>query len=84
MELNPTPRLLCIDDDPLQHRIVERLVDAFEHTRYAFDGAVSYEEGLAKLTSGSAAVCLLDYRLDHRTGVELLREARSLAADTPA
>lgn len=79
----PTPTLLCIDDDPLQHRIVERLVDAFVRTRYAFDGATTYDEGLAKLTTGRHAVCLLDFRLDHGTGVDMLREARRLRIDTP-
>jgi diguanylate cyclase (GGDEF)-like protein len=77
------PTLLCIDDDPLQHRVVERLVDAFEHTRYAFDSATSYDEGLTKLMSGRYAVCLLDFRLDRGTGVEMLREVRQLSIDTP-
>jgi two-component system, cell cycle response regulator len=83
VESTTLPALLCIDDDPLQHRIVERLVDAFVHTRYAFDGASTYDEGLTKLTTTGPAVCLLDYRIDHRTGVELLREARQLSVDTP-
>jgi diguanylate cyclase (GGDEF)-like protein len=79
----PPPTLLCIDDDPLQHRIVERLVDAFVRTRYAFDSAMTYDEGLAKLTTGRHAVCLLDFRLDRGTGVDMLREARRLSIDTP-
>jgi diguanylate cyclase (GGDEF)-like protein len=78
-----TPTILCIDDDVLQHRIIERLVGEFVHTRYTFDGATSYDEGLAKLTSGQAAVCLLDYRLDRGTGIDMLREARRLSLDTP-
>jgi two-component system cell cycle response regulator len=83
VEPNALPTLLCVDDDPLQHRVVERLVDEFVHTRYAFDGATSYDEGLAKLTSGKAAVCLLDYRLDRGTGIEMLREVRRLGLGTP-
>ena len=78
-----TPTLLCIDDDVRQHRIIQRLVGEFVHTRYTFDGAATYEEGLAKLTTGDADVCLLDYRLDRGTGIDMLREARRLSIDTP-
>jgi diguanylate cyclase (GGDEF)-like protein len=78
-----TPTLLCIDDDPLQHRIVERLVDEFVHSRYALDSALSYDQGLAKLMASGAAVCLLDFRLDRGTGIDMLREVRRLSIDTP-
>ncbi|HQZ38160.1 MAG TPA: diguanylate cyclase [Vicinamibacterales bacterium] len=77
------PILLCIDDDPLQHRIVERLIEAFEHSRYACEGALTYDEGLTALASGRHAACLLDYQLDDRTGLDLLLEARRLNTDTP-
>lgn len=83
MTKTDTPTLLCIDDDPLQQRIVERLVAEFSHTRYAFDGATSYDEGLAKLTGAKPAVCLLDYRLDRGTGIDMLREARRISVETP-
>lgn len=77
------PTLLCIDDDPLQHRVVERLVEAFEHSKYAVDSALTYDEGLSKLLTGRYAVGLLDFRLDRDTGIEMLREARRLAIETP-
>ena len=35
----------------------------------------NYEEGLAELLSGDYAVCLLDYRLGERDGLELIHEA---------
>ena len=50
------PTLLCIDDDPLQHRVVERLVEAFEHSKYAVESALTYDEGLAKLFAAQAEV----------------------------
>jgi two-component system, cell cycle response regulator len=67
----------------MQLRIVERLVAEFVHTRYLFDGATSYAEGLARLTEVRPSVCLLDYRLDLGTGIDLLREVRRLSIDTP-
>jgi diguanylate cyclase (GGDEF)-like protein len=77
------PTLLCIDDDRMQHRVVERLVGAFEHMRFTCAYASTYDEGLEKLSTGAYAVCLLDYRLDRRDGLDLLREARRTNADTP-
>jgi two-component system, cell cycle response regulator len=83
--LDPTtsPTLLCIDDDPLQHRIVEHLLHEFVHSRYHFDSALTYDEGLAKLTTGGYTVCLLDFRLDRGTGIDMLAEVRRLGIDTP-
>ena len=79
----PRPALLCIDDDAMVHRIVTHLVDGFRYSRYDCDFASSYEDGLVKLVNGSYAVCLLDYQLDERNGIELLREARRVNPDTP-
>ena len=77
------PALLCIDDDPMVHRIVERLVDQFRHSRFDCVFASTYEDGLVKLVNGNYAACLLDYQLDERNGLELLREARRVNPDTP-
>jgi len=79
----PTPRLLCIDDDPLQHRVIEHLVGGFRHASYACEFADTYDQGLAKLTSNGFAVCLLDHKLDRGTGIDMIREARRLSIDTP-
>ena len=77
------PTLLCIDDDAMVHRIVQHLVDGFRYSRYDCEFAASYEDGLVKLINGSHAACLLDYQLDERNGLELLREARRVNPDTP-
>ena len=83
MEPTVPPTLLCIDDDPLQHRIVERLLHEFAHTRYGLDSALTYDDGLAKLMTGAYTVCLLDFRLDRGTGIDLLCELRRLSIETP-
>jgi len=82
-EIPPTPRLLCIDDDPLQHRVVEHLVGGFSHARYACEFASTYDDGLAKLVHGAFTVCLLDHKLDMGNGIDMLREARRHGIDTP-
>ena len=41
----------------------------------ACDSALTYDDGLAKLMTGAYTVCLLDFRLDRGTGIDLLCEA---------
>jgi diguanylate cyclase (GGDEF)-like protein len=76
-------RILLIDDDRLQQRLMQGLVQNFRGGAFELDGAESYAEGLKKLLSGKYAVCLLDYRLDTQDGLALLREARIGGSETP-
>jgi diguanylate cyclase (GGDEF)-like protein len=76
-------RILLIDDDRLQQRLMQGLVQNFRGGTFELDGAQTYEEGLKKLLSGKYAVCLLDYQLDAKDGLALLREARIAGSETP-
>ncbi|SDR67503.1 diguanylate cyclase [Opitutus sp. GAS368] len=76
-------RILLIDDDRLQQRLMQGLVQNFRGGAFELDGAQTYAEGLKKLLSGKYAVCLLDYRLDAQDGLALLREARIAGGETP-
>ena len=76
-------RILLIDDDRLQQRLMQGLVQNFRGGAFELDGAQTYQEGLKKLLSGKYAVCLLDYRLDAQDGLALLREARIGGSETP-
>ena len=67
-------RILLIDDDRLQQRLMQGLVQNFRGGAFELEGAESYAEGLKKLLSGKYAVCLLDYRLDAQDGLALLRD----------
>jgi diguanylate cyclase (GGDEF)-like protein len=77
------PTILCVDDDPVQLRVLEQMVKAFRYGRFQAEMASSYGEGLEKLVGGNHAVCLLDYRLDSGDGLQLLREARRSRSETP-
>lgn len=79
---HPT-RLLLIDDDRLQHRIVQQMVKNFRGAPLELESAETYAAGLKKLLSGKYAVCLLDYRLGERDGLMLLREALEARCETP-
>jgi diguanylate cyclase (GGDEF)-like protein len=78
-----TRKLLLIDDDRVQQRLMQQLVKNFRSGPFEVDEASSYEDGLKKLTSGKYAVCLLDYHLGDRDGLKLLREARIAGCNTP-
>lgn len=76
-------RLLIVEDDELQYRVTRQHLLQAAGLRFVIDRAVGYEDGLAKLSGGSYAVCLLDYRLGERDGLELLRSARARGCRTP-
>lgn len=76
-------RILLIDDDRLQHRLLQGFVGGFRGGQWELEAVSDYATGLKKLLSGSFAVCLLDYRLGDRDGLELLREARSAGCMVP-
>jgi two-component system, cell cycle response regulator len=75
--------LLLIDDDRLQAKLIEGHLRQFRGEGYELVWRGTYEEGLAELAAGGHAVCLLDYQLGPRDGLELLREAREAACPTP-
>lgn len=76
-------RILLIDDDRLQHHLVQGFVAKFRSGPWELEVAADYDTGLKKLLSGKYSVCLLDYRLGERDGLELLREARAADGGTP-
>jgi diguanylate cyclase (GGDEF)-like protein len=81
--MNPAKKILLIDDDPGIAGMIELLVSGFRRGPFEVDYAADYATGLQKLVSGSYALCLLDYHLGTRDGLELLREAKALRCPTP-
>lgn len=76
-------KILVIDDDRMQLRLMEAMVKNFRSGPFEMDEAATYADGLKKLLSGKYAACLLDYRLGDADGLALLREARIGGCVTP-
>jgi diguanylate cyclase (GGDEF)-like protein len=76
-------RVLVIDDDRLQFRLVKEHFRNFRRGTYELDWSETYEDGLARLLSGNYAVCLLDFRLGDRDGLQLIKEATRKGCHTP-
>lgn len=80
--MNPR-RLLLIDDDRLQSRLVEQQLKAFRRERFQMEWQETFEKGLERLLSGEHQVCLLDYKLGPRDGLELIRLAKEAGCEVP-
>ncbi len=76
-------RVLLIDDDRGQARIVDAAFSKFMGEKFELHWAPTYEDGLLALREGKFSACLLDYQLGPRDGLELLREAVAMGITTP-
>jgi diguanylate cyclase (GGDEF)-like protein len=76
-------KVLVIDDDRMLFRLLQAHFKNFRSGAYELDWAETYEHGLIRLLTGAYAMCLLDFRLGERTGLELLREASEKGCRTP-
>jgi two-component system, sensor histidine kinase and response regulator len=67
-------RVLLVDDDEVDYLITRRLLREVSRTRYEVTWVSTSDGALSALLAGGHDVCLLDYRLDRRTGLEILHE----------
>ncbi len=76
------PEILLIDDTKFARDVLAQLLeDAKSQATLSWHS--DYAAGLEALLSGRFDVCLLDYQLGDRSGLELLREARAQGVRTP-
>lgn len=66
-------RVLLVDDDEDDYVLIRELLS--EMDGLALEWADGHGEALKALSEGSYDVCLVDYRLGRRSGLELMREA---------
>src|SRR5271154_1193161 len=70
----PAIRVLLVDDDDDEYVIVSDLLQVTGSDRFRLSWASTYEQGLQSILSESCDVCLVDYSLGRRTGLDLLEE----------
>src|SRR5688572_25265813 len=78
-----TIKVLLIDDDEDDYILTRELLSEVKVSKYALDWASSYEEGLEVVGRQKHDVCLVDYHLGERSGVQLIREARESRLTMP-
>ena len=69
-----TVRVLLVDDDEEEYLIVRDLLKADCKDRIDLAWVSTYEKGLAAIVGSLCDVCLVDYHLGGRSGLELLTE----------
>lgn len=76
-------QVLIVEDDEDDYFISSRLLAKTTGVECHLDWAKTFDEGLKRVTSRGYDVALIDYRLDARNGLELLREAIARGCETP-
>ncbi|GJL55644.1 MAG: hypothetical protein NPIRA02_27760 [Nitrospirales bacterium] len=75
--------LLLIEDDEDDAIIAHSLLSNIRGVEFTIDWVASYEEAHSSILQNRHHVCLLDYCLGTRTGLELLHDAMQYGCKTP-
>ncbi len=75
--------VLVIEDDEDDFFIARSLLAKTRALKCEVEWAREYDEGLSTLTESHYDICLVDYRLGARDGLQLLREAYANGVETP-
>ncbi len=76
-------RVLLIEDDAEDYLLVKTLLSECRAASYHVDWVNNFEQGLLSLCQTNYDVCLLDYLLGARNGMELLGEALGRGCEVP-
>lgn len=76
-------RVLLVDDDEDEYYIIRGILNSVPSQKYDLAWEKTFNGGINIITKGQHDVCLLDYRLETRTGIEFLDEALKKDSRTP-
>jgi len=76
-------RVLLVDDEEDEFVLARDLLRRAGGARFRLEWASTFEAGLELLNDGLTSVCLVDYQLGGRTGLDFVREAQAVATDVP-
>jgi signal transduction histidine kinase/HPt (histidine-containing phosphotransfer) domain-containing protein len=74
----PAVRVLLVDDDEDEHVVMRDLLREVGKDRFDLTWVSTYERGLEAMLTSGCDVCLVDYRLGGRSGLDLLAEMTRL------
>ena len=75
--------VLLVDDDEDDYILARDLIGEITTNEYRVRWVQNYQDAVHALITAPADVCLLDYRLGARTGIEVISEVRSLGCEVP-
>ena len=81
--MNDEIKVLLVDDDEVDHLVTRRLLREISRTRYDVTWLSTSDEAIEALLAGGYDVCLLDFRLDARTGLDVVHEANQVGCSIP-
>lgn len=79
----PLLTVLLIEDDEEDYVILRKLLSRINGTRYQLDWVKSYDAGLEAILESEHDICILDWRLGARDGLELLRTSVAKGCKMP-
>ena len=75
--------MLLVEDDEDDYILTRGLFAEMRGCRFQLEWFKSYQLGLAAMIRNQHDVCLLDYRLGAKNGIELLKEAIEKGCQAP-
>lgn len=76
-------RVLLVEDDEDDYMLTRALVSAKENANIKLDWVDSYDRALRMIEADEHDVYLVDYRLGHHTGINLIQEAFQMGCRAP-
>jgi CheY-like chemotaxis protein len=76
-------RVLLVDDDEEDYLIISRLFSSMKSIESELEWVSSSDEAIEAINEGRHDAYLIDYRLDARTGLDILQEVNALERSEP-
>jgi signal transduction histidine kinase len=76
-------RILLVDDDEDDYVVMRGMLSDIKPWKVSLQWAPSYEQALQSIKSGLYDLCLMDYRLDRGTGLDLMHELQNIGFSAP-
>ncbi|MES1217360.1 MAG: ATP-binding protein [Bacteroidota bacterium] len=76
-------KIAIIDDDEYDYFLIKDYIKRIEGNNFIVDWCDDYDEALKKIKAKAYDLYFVDYRLGHRTGLELLQETSGMGCDDP-